>query len=262
MSSLGKLRNLISRKPAGLPVQGGETIRIDPIRLLAANAPAFFERQAADVYSALYDDPANYFPASIESEHFAIEVHDVTPEEAMGVRLRAAVTGDGLPQSHDERPHRSVLLVDKASGRVMATNSIFDMRHNAEFLSRAHGRVLIAGLGLGLPVLAIQRKAEVESITIVELHREVIDLVASRIPLGGKVRALEGDAFQYVPDEKCDVAWLFLNIYGGKYYSAMTELRRRLMPYLNEGNPDRWIGIGNEGGAYAAHQSVAKGGRP
>ena len=67
---------------------------------------------------------------------------------------------------------------------------------------KAHGRVLVLGLGLGYYPFLISKKQEVTSVTVVELKREVVDLFTSCIlpqfPEKEKIRVIQADAFSYL----------------------------------------------------------------
>lgn len=68
-------------------------------------------------------------------------------------------------------------------GQLMMSDTPFEKRTNIEFLKNAKGRVMIAGLGIGLILNALKEKVEsgeVTSIVVYEKYQDVIDLVADR----------------------------------------------------------------------------------
>lgn len=69
-------------------------------------------------------------------------------------------------------------------------------------ISKAHGRVLTFGLGLGYYAYMVSQKAEVSSVTVVERSKEVIELFKKYIlPQFGhpeKVMIISSDAFEYI----------------------------------------------------------------
>jgi hypothetical protein len=86
---------------------------------------------------------------------------------------------------------------------------------NQRFLNDAKGDVLIAGLGIGLLPASLAEKDDVTSITIIELHQEVIDLVEplirKHIKNADKIKIIQGDAYKYPkdhPKEHYDYAYL------------------------------------------------------
>ncbi len=71
-----------------------------------------------------------------------------------------------------------------------------------EAIAQAKGRVLVLGLGLGYYAHAVAEKESVESVTVVELSREVIDLfdraVLPKLDFHGKLTVVQSDAIEYL----------------------------------------------------------------
>lgn len=115
------------------------------------------------------------------------------------------------------------------------SNTEMEKRTNAEFVRKAHGNVLIGGLGIGLILLAIQDKPAVESITVVEKYEEVIQLVADQLPLNDKVSIVRGDVFIYKPTQKFNTIymdiWSYINtdVYEKSMKPLMTKYRKFLV---------------------------------
>ena len=64
-------------------------------------------------------------------------------------------------------------------GEVVMSDTAMEKRTNRDFVVKAHGNVLIGGLGIGLILLAIQDKEDIEQITVIEKNKEVIELVGN-----------------------------------------------------------------------------------
>ena len=85
-----------------------------------------------------------------------------------------------------------------------------------EAIDKARGRVVTFGLGLGYYAYMVQRKPEVESITVVELSADVIRVFKENIlPFfehPEKVKIVNADAFEYaeqiMPKEHFDLAFV------------------------------------------------------
>lgn len=56
----------------------------------------------------------------------------------------------------------------KHNGDLLMSNTEMEERTNEEFVTKAHGNVLIGGLGIGMIVLAIQDILQVEKISVIE----------------------------------------------------------------------------------------------
>lgn len=122
------------------------------------------------------------------------------------------------------------VLVDKRKGEVVMSDSAMERRTNKAFCDTATGDVLIAGLGLGMVVLAIQGKPNVKSITIVEKDKKLGELVLSRLQhhLSKKVSIVYSDIFEYRTQKKFDTIYFDIWNTVEKYnYMQMRILRAR-----------------------------------
>jgi hypothetical protein len=131
-------------------------------------------------------------------------------------------------------------------GECVMSNTSMELRTNSGFVCYANGDVLIAGLGIGLIVLAIQDKPEVKSITILEKYKEVIDLVGSQLPINDKVKIIEGDVFtyEYPKGTKFDSIYFDIwNYINSDVYEEMKELKKKYRKYrrLSKDNPNAFI---------------------
>lgn len=81
---------------------------------------------------------------------------------------------------------------------VVMSNTPMEVRTNQPIIRRAHGSVLINGLGLGMALTAILAKPAVESVAVVEKSPEVIELVAPHFA-DPRVRIINADALDYKP---------------------------------------------------------------
>lgn len=131
-------------------------------------------------------------------------------------------------------PGNYVRLMHK--GTTVMSNSYMEKRTNESFVLNAHGNVLIAGLGIGLVLLAIQDKIDVQSITVIEKHKDVINLIAPQLPLNKKITIIHGDIFKWIPPEKAlyDVIyfdiWDYIN--SDIWQDEMIPLKNKFNKYL------------------------------
>jgi len=119
-------------------------------------------------------------------------------------------------------------------GGIVMSNTSMEKHTNDHFVNYAHGDVLIGGLGIGLILLAIQDKPDVNSITVIEKSQEVIDLVAPQLPLNDKVKIVCDDAFTYKPGKKYDCIYMDIwdTINSDIYQNSMVPLKRKYGHYL------------------------------
>ncbi|NBH15600.1 hypothetical protein D3Z36_15920 [Lachnospiraceae bacterium] len=121
-------------------------------------------------------------------------------------------------------------------GSVVMSDTEMEKRTNSAFVRNAHGNVLIGGLGIGLILLAIQDKEDVEKITVVEKNKEVIELVGNQLPFNSKVHIIHDDVFEYKPTTKYNTIymdiWNYINsdVYNRQMKPLISRYRRYLVP--------------------------------
>lgn len=103
-----------------------------------------------------------------------------------------------------------------------------------EQMNRACGRVLVLGLGLGYFPYIISAKSSVESITVVELSRDVIDIFEEELlpqfPHREKLKIVHADAIGFLDSVKPDeYDYCFADIWEGVADGA--EAYRQIKPH-------------------------------
>lgn len=83
---------------------------------------------------------------------------------------------------------------------VIMSNTPMEESTNGPIIHRAHGVVLINGLGLGMVLTAILAKPRVDAIEVNEISEEVIALVGPHFK-DPRVTIRQVDAFEYKPDK-------------------------------------------------------------
>jgi len=92
------------------------------------------------------------------------------------------------------------VLLDKRGEGVMMSDHPSETMSNQKFINQAHGHVLIFGLGLGLIIFPLLMDDDIESITVIEKDRGLIQAVGDIIKehdYENKLNIIEGDAFEY-----------------------------------------------------------------
>ena len=86
-----------------------------------------------------------------------------------------------------------------------------EWRDHAPFVYQAHGRVLVAGLGIGMVVNALLKRPAVTHVTVVEIAHEVINLVGPHLKAlhGDKLTLVQGNILTWQPPrgETWDCGW-------------------------------------------------------
>lgn len=95
------------------------------------------------------------------------------------------------------------------SGRIIMEDSRRELARHLPIWLRAHGRVLITGLGLGCVVRGLLCCPNVEKIDVLEIDRWIIDRIGCEFLHEPRVAILHEDALDYKPrwGERWDFAW-------------------------------------------------------
>lgn len=151
----------------------------------------------------------------------------------------------------------------KVNGQLMMTDSPMEKRTNLEVVEKAQGRVLIAGLGLGMILRSLLRKPEVSTILVLEKFQDVVDLVLPSLAgdslisgflshdgnhittHGGKLEVIVADVFQWEPFSSLrKLNTIYFDIWPDStvhYLPEMEFLYKRYRPLLAKGGwMDSW----------------------
>jgi hypothetical protein len=133
---------------------------------------------------------------------------------------------------------------DAGESQVMMSDFHYERATCEEVVRRAHGDVLVAGLGLGMILHPILKKESVRAVTVIEKYQDVVDLVLPTLPTSEKLKVLLDDIYTWKPRRgKCyDVIWfdIWPDIEATRL-PEMARLHRRFRRYLNRANPACWM---------------------
>ena len=135
------------------------------------------------------------------------------------------------------------------NGTIITSDMPIEYRSSAEFLENAHGNVLIAGIGIGLNIFALQGNSEVDSITVVEKYQEVIDLVRPYLPLKKKYTVICSDIIDYAPPPPTPkFQTMYFDIWGKDNYDINEKevLSEKLFEYLDISSLGSYFGFWRE----------------
>jgi len=129
-------------------------------------------------------------------------------------------------------------------GAIVMSDTPQEMYEHLSFVRKASGRVLIAGLGIGMVLQAVLDKDDVGHVTVVELSEAVLRMVAPhyRARYGERVEIVQGNILDWCPPKDThlnpyDAAWF--DIWDTKcsdHVKDMTRLNRRFARWA------RWKG--------------------
>ena len=124
-------------------------------------------------------------------------------------------------------------------GNEWMTLTPVDLDTCVEAIDKARGRVVTFGLGLGYYAYMAAEKPEVESVTVVELSKDVIRLfkkhILPQIKSAHKIKIINADAFEYaekmMPNEHFDLA--FVDTWRDASDGAPMYLKMKALEHLS-----------------------------
>lgn len=95
------------------------------------------------------------------------------------------------------------------NGDCVMLDTLDELKTHLDFMLRAHGHVLITGLGLGCVVRGCLANPAVKHITVVERDPDVLALVRPHLPVDPRLEIVHADAVQFTANDprSWDCAW-------------------------------------------------------
>lgn len=181
-------------------------------------------------------------PASVPGA--AVEHMEITAHDEDYLRLRSLVRcsrSEWTPAGSYMR-----LMID---GQLWMSDTHHEQRSNLEAVHRAHGRVLVGGLGLGMVVVAMLNKPQVERVTVIERDKRVIQLVATQLA-DERLEVVEGDVFTWRPPSATLYDTIYFDIWLDRCVDNLTEITRLKRGYARRLNRSSaggcWMGAWEE----------------
>ena len=119
----------------------------------------------------------------------------------------------------------------------------YEQLTNTEVVRRAHGDVLIAGLGIGMILTRILDKPEVESVTVIEKYQDVIDLVEPHYR-NPKLTVICADIYDWKPAKGTVFNCIYFDIWADQSTDClvdMAKLHQRFKFFLDKRDDKRWM---------------------
>ena len=167
---------------------------------------------------------------------FAIRHNVVTEEQAARV-----MADDETMRRYGLKAETYISLWDVIQQQCVMSDVSMEVVTNEDIVLRARGRVLIAGLGLGIIPLTIQDDPRIESITIIEPYVEIIRYVTQWAKLNRKkVNIIRDDIFRFhvsIPSWlKFDTIYFDIwNVTSAENVEEMEKLHEVYAPFLAPG---------------------------
>jgi hypothetical protein len=176
------------------------------------------------------------------------DVIEIVPEQEQGVAKIKHVTV--TPRDAQFASMRREHLLREGTycqlfvnGQLVMSDTPYERSTNGEIRNKAHGRVLIAGLGVGLILKPILENPEVEYVKVVEKHQDVIDLVAPHYT-HDKLEVVCADIFHWKPEKGEKYNVIYFDIWPNICTDSLEDiakLHQRGKFWLDRSDPKRWM---------------------
>lgn len=140
-----------------------------------------------------------------KSGDWKVETFEVSEQQAKIFNVRMFLKAGMCHRGVESGTYKRLVC----NGDTIMSNTYAEIRDNFKFVLVATGNVLINGLGLGVCLSAILEKKEVNSVTIIEISKDVIKLIAPVFEKDKRVKIINADAFEWKPPKgiKYDAVW-------------------------------------------------------
>ncbi len=139
------------------------------------------------MYHQLYPDYSKIISPK-STENFEIIIENFIPHEN-DINLIFEVEDPGFLIDENK-----ICLRCKKTGEILMSNTNAVKYYYYDFIKKSKGDILIIGLGIGICVLPLLNKETINSITVVELNQEIIQLFSN---FSEKINIINDDAWIY-----------------------------------------------------------------
>lgn len=174
-----------------------------------------------------------------QGQQFSIKYKEATPEDCKLENDRVLI-GFNFRTYFDLRPGLYTYLCE--GDEYIMSDTPTEIFTNVDFVSHAHGDILIGGLGLGVMLKMLEELPKVNTVTVIEKEEEIIRLVEDQLELPRHFKVLHADIFKHIPEKKYDV--IYFDIWTDISGDAMKEtdyLENKFKRYLKPGEKS-WVG--------------------
>lgn len=160
---------------------------------------------------------------------------EITEKEVEFARLRSLRRTNAY--DYPPKAGKHVRLV--VCGEIMMSDTEMEKASNREFVRKAKGDVLIAGLGIGLIIKPIVDKPEVTSIIVVEKYPDVIKLVSPHVQ-HPKLSIANADIFELKTKQQFDT--IYFDIWPTITTDNLPEMATLNRKFARNLRPGGWRG--------------------
>lgn len=185
------------------------------------------------------DSVTHLFEDKEEKGVARIERYEFKSEENFLYNLR--MMRDGGYMFGVDDGHYTKLVV---KGSLMMSDTRMERISNRPFVTKANGKVLIAGLGIGLIVHNILKKDDVTEVVVIEKYQDVIDLVAPKFSDDSRVKIICADIFEWKPEKGEKFDTVYFDIWpeiSEENLADVKVLHNKFKGFVNRKNEKWWM---------------------
>lgn len=183
---------------------------------------------------------------SIEKGEAKISTYEFSEEKNPFYNMKVIMSG-----GHMMRMDAGDYVRLEIENELMMSDTRMEKDSNREFCYEAKGRVLIAGLGIGLVLHNLTQsicEGKVTEIIVVEKSQDLIDLVSPYFQNNiDKLKIIQGDIFEWSPTKGEKFNTIYFDIWpkiSVDNLEEMKKLHRRFKRFLDRAHPcwmDSWM---------------------
>ncbi len=140
---------------------------------------------------------------------FLVLIAGCTPNIQPRLGIPSAKKGDIVIH----RDNKELTLEE--NGVQWMADSDWETETQAEAIEMAHGIVWTFGLGLGIFAEDVAAKGNVTKIVVIEINKDIIDLVWPYLDLKGKGKIIKADAWKWIKTARGPVDFIYADIWTG-----------------------------------------------
>lgn len=129
--------------------------------------------------------------------------------------------------------------------KIWMSPTIAEARSMKDDIDKAHGNVLTFGLGIGYYAYMCLLKDEVDSVTIIEINQEVIELfkeyILPQFNTNKRIEIIQGDMYEYYNEKFLDTFdYIFVDVWEDNNF-GLEHYKKLMQKGIKKGNIGYWI---------------------
>lgn len=196
---------------------------------------------------SIHSDAADKLVTPVSVGDWTLETFRITEFDKKMFVMRSAFQAS--PNSYyDSQIQHSFDYVRLMKGNtVWMSNTPMEIGTAMRFMKQAHGKVFVAGLGIGVTLLPVLEKEKVEEVIVCEIDQQVIDIwEKSSVNIDTSKLTIHNcdvhDTEKMLTDEKFDTLWfdIWPSICSDNYPETK-ELLKKYRKHINYKNDNKFV---------------------